>query len=521
MHAVGYRRVIRFSTEVWASSGSMSMSEQGPKLKFQGFRPKTWHVTSTLISRRQHFPEESQGPTILLSDGSMVTWEEMINEFAPAVAGYARARGVREPDDLVQDVFLAVVERLPGFRGDRGGLRSFIFTIAYRRIADEHRRRFRRRETLVAEHAPLPDPGPPVEDVVHRQDLTKRAMQAFTVLTPTEQRVVEMRFLGENSPSEVGRSLGLTTGNVRVIQARALVKVRKYLADEGIAARWFVTPLVFVRGLRGELPGKGFVGDWLRELHTHGSGSVTADPRHFAGLVSDTTVVERLITSSQPMVTSFVGSGIARLGAVFSVVALSVTGAAVDVGSDGATRWEAMISPVEVHDIAPAPTPRILEPLKAPHSETPDSTTPASLPTGPVQPGHTPESTVRPSPVDEGTSKPPTEAPDRPADDGAESSLADVAPTPGIDEAVVPLVEATLETVDDVVGLVVDDVAIPLIQDSVQPLVENTIDTVVDGVVVPLVEDVVDPLVGEAATPLVGAILDGTVKGISGLLTPD
>ncbi|HWL48785.1 MAG TPA: sigma-70 family RNA polymerase sigma factor, partial [Acidimicrobiia bacterium] len=79
-------------------------------------------------------------PALVTTGGAAMSWDEMFEEYAPAIRAYARSRGVRDPEDLVQDVFVAAVEQLPGFVGDRSGLRSLLFTIAYRRIADEHRR---------------------------------------------------------------------------------------------------------------------------------------------------------------------------------------------------------------------------------------------------------------------------------------------------------------------------------------------------------------------------------------------
>ena len=77
--------------------------------------------------------------TLVISGGTALSWGEVFEEYAPALTAYARSRGVREPADLVQDVFVAAVERAPGFVGDRSGLRSLLFTIAFRQIADEHR----------------------------------------------------------------------------------------------------------------------------------------------------------------------------------------------------------------------------------------------------------------------------------------------------------------------------------------------------------------------------------------------
>ncbi len=63
---------------------------------------------------------------------------------APAVQGYVRAQGVAEPADVIRDVFVAVLTGLPTFVGDEQQFRSWVFTIAYRRVVHEWRARARR-----------------------------------------------------------------------------------------------------------------------------------------------------------------------------------------------------------------------------------------------------------------------------------------------------------------------------------------------------------------------------------------
>src|SRR5689334_19912708 len=64
--------------------------------------------------------------------------------FAPAVIGYLRGSGSSDPEALAGDVFLGVIRGLPDFSGDGAALRTWVFTIARRRIVDDRRRRHRR-----------------------------------------------------------------------------------------------------------------------------------------------------------------------------------------------------------------------------------------------------------------------------------------------------------------------------------------------------------------------------------------
>jgi RNA polymerase sigma-70 factor (ECF subfamily) len=219
-------------------------------------------VTSTIGDRAEDTVRADAQPALVGPDGKALSWGDLFDEHAPALNYYARSRGVREPEDLVQEVFVAAFKQLPRFNGDRSGLRSLLFAIAYRRIADHHRRCYRRPETLVAEHSPRPDPDPTLEQIIDLDETAGEAMQALTVLSERERRVLEMRIVDEDSPALVGGALGLSSGNVWVIRARALVKLRNHLramGEEGLPMPVFLLGALSdsVRFLRTKLPADG------------------------------------------------------------------------------------------------------------------------------------------------------------------------------------------------------------------------------------------------------------------------
>ena len=59
------------------------------------------------------------------------------DQLAPAVFGYFRSHRAPDPEALTGDVFVAVTERLAGFRGDDAALRRWVFTIAHHKMVDE------------------------------------------------------------------------------------------------------------------------------------------------------------------------------------------------------------------------------------------------------------------------------------------------------------------------------------------------------------------------------------------------
>lgn len=143
---------------------------------------------------------------------------------APAVLGYFRSHRMRDPEDLTGDVFAAVTQRLPGFRGDDAALRRWVFTIAHNRRVDEIRRSSRRPEDLVA----LPEVPPSLD----RDPFDPALVRALGTLTPDQRDVVVLRFVADLSLSAVAAITGRRTGAVKMLQSRALEALAAHLATE-------------------------------------------------------------------------------------------------------------------------------------------------------------------------------------------------------------------------------------------------------------------------------------------------
>src|SRR3954471_6694243 len=84
---------------------------------------------------------------------------DLYRELAPAVLGYLRGSGAAEPEDLLGDVFVAVLRGLPNCGGDPAAVRRWVFTVAHHRLIDERRRRTTRSRDVVLDltHEPTTD----------------------------------------------------------------------------------------------------------------------------------------------------------------------------------------------------------------------------------------------------------------------------------------------------------------------------------------------------------------------------
>lgn len=147
---------------------------------------------------------------------------QVYRALAPAVLGYLRAQGAREPEDLLGEVFLQVTRYLPRFRGDENDLRRWVFTIARHRLVDDQRRRARRpriASTEVPDREAPPPPGP----------IDPQLVAALDQLTADQREVVVLRFVADLPLEAVAQITGRNVGAVKALQHRALATLARIL----------------------------------------------------------------------------------------------------------------------------------------------------------------------------------------------------------------------------------------------------------------------------------------------------
>jgi len=461
------------------------------------------------------------GAAVVTSDGTSWSWPDLFHQFAPAISSFARSRGSSSPDDIVQEVFATAIERFPQFDGDSSGLRSFLFTLAYRRVADEHRAPQRRREELVADHQPTADDGIDIEDAFTSHENAAEAMRALDILGERERQVIEMRIIEEASPAEVADVLGLSNGNVRVIQARALVKVRKYLESRTGPMPSITLVPAFLNGLRSELPADGGLAEWIELLQSTSTGTVKtaaagAGTAIAAGVASTTTVAGTILK-------------IGLVAALATASTATVEPAAADQRRAGIPAAAPVVIPV----VAEPEPPEHTVPQAVDHEPTSNF---GVAPIAPNRPNLVPPAkagTEEPtSPTDQTVTEP--EAPAARAvietNDGASSGSSEVGePVDGGDVGTV--VNEVVETVEEVVNGVVETVetvvtdvntVVTDVVDEVEEVVDDTVSTVNDTVnntvntvndTTQAVNDTVETVVND-----VTSVVNGVVGGLGGFL---
>ncbi len=161
--------------------------------------------------------------------GAAWAFEVLYRDLAPVVTGYLRLHGAVEPDDLASETFLGVFTGMAAFRGDEDDFRSWVFTIAHRRLIDDWRRRSRRPQvTDDAGDLALRPGGDAEEDALVRigaQDVHRLCGQL-----PDDQRsVLLLRVLADLTVEQVAAVMGRSVGATKALQRRGLRTLRARL----------------------------------------------------------------------------------------------------------------------------------------------------------------------------------------------------------------------------------------------------------------------------------------------------
>jgi RNA polymerase sigma factor (sigma-70 family) len=174
------------------------------------------------------------------AQGAGWAFSRLYEWLAPSVAGYARAQGATEPEDLTSDVFLAAFSSLGSFSGSEAQFRSWVFTIAHRRIIDDRRARTRRPPPPPHEAARPPSPrrsaAGSAEDYALDAMGMDRVRELLQKLAPDQRDVIALRVIADLSVEQAAAALGKQPGAIKALQRRALASLRRQLSAEGVSS---------------------------------------------------------------------------------------------------------------------------------------------------------------------------------------------------------------------------------------------------------------------------------------------
>jgi RNA polymerase sigma-70 factor (ECF subfamily) len=170
-----------------------------------------------------------------LLDGDQTALGECYDQYSAFVFGLARRviGDRRAAEDVTQDVFLHLWERADRFDPVRGGLRTWLGTLAHRRAVDHVRREEarRRRTDKVGNQASI---APDVEEMAVAIITAERVRAALDELPPEQRAAIQLAYFGGKTYREVALELEIPEGTAKSRMRLGLARIADVLEREGV-----------------------------------------------------------------------------------------------------------------------------------------------------------------------------------------------------------------------------------------------------------------------------------------------
>jgi RNA polymerase sigma-70 factor (ECF subfamily) len=157
---------------------------------------------------------------------------ELYQTYFPRVYRYilARTGSPHDAEDLAEEVFMRVLEAIQRFQHREAPFSAWLFRIAHNAVISQ-----RRKESARGKSGPLLEgiavdtAGP--DELVEQRLILNEVMEAARKLPEAQRQVITLRFTAGLSVAETAQAMGKGEGNVKVIQHKAIAKLREMLGQ--------------------------------------------------------------------------------------------------------------------------------------------------------------------------------------------------------------------------------------------------------------------------------------------------
>jgi RNA polymerase sigma-70 factor (ECF subfamily) len=151
--------------------------------------------------------------------------------FSQAIFRYIviRVPTTADAEDLTAEVFVTMVKALPTYEMTGAPFEAWLYRVASARVADFHRRAYRRPQTELSET--LHDVEPLPEEGMQQKQRLDQLRSLFTELPEEHQTILILRFVERKSHEEVALILNKTVASVKSTQHRALTRLTELMGS--------------------------------------------------------------------------------------------------------------------------------------------------------------------------------------------------------------------------------------------------------------------------------------------------
>ncbi|MFA6136281.1 MAG: sigma-70 family RNA polymerase sigma factor [Candidatus Paceibacterota bacterium] len=143
---------------------------------------------------------------------------------------YLKVGHREEAEDLTHQVFLSAWQNINSFKDQGLPISSWLYRIARNKVIDHYRTKKNlidiekvTEEVVVEEKAG--------EETIKKMEI-EVVYQSLSKLTPDQQEIIILRFVEELSYEEISKIIGKNQGAIRVLQFRAIRKLKKMIGKK-------------------------------------------------------------------------------------------------------------------------------------------------------------------------------------------------------------------------------------------------------------------------------------------------
>ena len=165
--------------------------------------------------------------------GDEAALSELYTLYFPRVYRYilARTGSSYDAEDIAEEVFMRMLDAIERFQWRQAPFSAWLFRIAHNAVISQRRRDGSRGHSVPLSDGLPTDSQGPEELVVNRMALNE-VMRAAESLPEAQRQVISLRFAAGLSVAETAQAMGKGEGNVKVIQHKAIVKLREMLGQK-------------------------------------------------------------------------------------------------------------------------------------------------------------------------------------------------------------------------------------------------------------------------------------------------
>ena len=169
-------------------------------------------------------------------DGDSASFAALYEHFYEKILRYVsfKTGNASESEDIVEDVFLKMLESIGSFRWQGHPFSSWLFRIAHNLVVDHFRKKGRRKQVSLDDVSGMV--GSTSHDMDGRLDVKVaflKVQDAMSELTALQREVITLRFAAGLSIMETAEAMGKKENAVKALQHAAIKKLRLILGADG------------------------------------------------------------------------------------------------------------------------------------------------------------------------------------------------------------------------------------------------------------------------------------------------